>query len=288
MSKAKIGVQAMMLKGKFDELGAYETLKKVSEIGYNTIEISQIKMTEENVSEMKRACDDFGIRVVAMSPALEGNPMMPQENLQDDYDKIVADAKTLNCEFFRIGMLPIPSMFSLEKVLEFCEKLEAMAVKLQDDGIKLYYHNHHVEFEKFEGKYLLDIIREKAPSVGFELDVHWVQRAGEDPVKIIEKYAGLVDLIHLKDYRVGSLDPSALDHLAKGDFKSFMDEFANVIQFAEVGEGNLDFHAIIAAGLKSGAKYFLVEQDDTYGKDAFESLKISYDNLVEMGYGDMF
>ncbi|HZJ86424.1 MAG TPA: sugar phosphate isomerase/epimerase [Erysipelotrichaceae bacterium] len=288
MSKARIGVQAMMLKGKFDELGAYKTLKKVSEIGYNTIEISQIKMTEENVSEMKRAMEDFGMSVVAMSPALEGHPAMPQENLEDDYDKIVADAKTLNCEFFRIGMLPIPSMFSLEKVLEFCEKLEKTAIKLQGDGIKLYYHNHHVEFQKYDGKYLLDIIREHAPSVGFELDVHWVQRAGEDPVKVIEKYAGLVDLIHLKDYRVGAVDPGLLDFLAKGDFKSFMAGFNDIIEFAEVGEGNLDFHAIIEAGLASGAKHFLVEQDDTYGKDAFESLKISYDNLVEMGYGDMF
>ena len=288
MSEAIIGVQAMMLKGKFDELGAYETLKKVREIGYKAIEISQIAMTSENVSEMKKACDDFGIKVVAMSPALENNPAMPQENLQDHYEKIVKDAKELDCKFMRIGMLPFPSMFSLEKVLEFCELLEKTAVKLKKDGIKLYYHNHHVEFRKYDGQYLMDIIREKAPSVGFEIDVHWVQRAGQDPVKILEKYDGLVDLVHLKDYRIGALDPSALDDLAQGNIKGFMQSFSNIVEFAEIGEGNLDFHDIIAAGKKSGAKYFLVEQDDTYGRDAFESLKISYDNLIEMGYGDMF
>lgn len=288
MSKAVIGVQAMMLKGKFDELGAYETLKKVHELGYNAIEISQIAMTKENVSEMRRACDDFGIRVVAMSPAIEGNPKMPSENLQDDYDKIVSDAKILDCKFMRIGMLPFASMFSLEKVLEFCELLEKTAIKLKNDGIKLYYHNHHVEFRKYDGRYLLDIIREKAPTVGFEIDVHWVQRAGVNPVEVLEKYDGLVDLVHLKDYRIGALDPSALDLLATGDFAGFMSAFADTVQFAEVGEGNLDFDAIIAAGLKSGAKYFLVEQDNTYGMDPFDCLKISYDNLVAMGYGDMF
>lgn len=288
MSKAIIGVQAMMLKGKFEELGAYETLKQVSEIGYNAIEISQIAMTEENVSEMKRACDDFGIKVVAMSPALEANPAMPGENLQDDYDKIVQDARILDCKFMRIGMLPIPSMFSLDKVLEFCELLEETAQKLKEDGIKLYYHNHHVEFRKYDGQYLFDIIREKAPTVGFEIDVHWVQRAGENPVKVLEKYDGLVDLVHLKDYRVGTLNPNVLDELKTGNFAGFMQGFTNIIEFAEIGEGNLDFHAIIAAGLKSGAQYFLVEQDDTYGKDPFDCLKLSYDNLVEMGYKDMF
>ncbi len=288
MSKAKIGVQAMMLKGKFEEIGAYETLKAIHEIGYNGIEISQIAMTPENVSEIKRAVDDFGMEIIAMSPALEGMPGMAQENLADNYDKIVNDAKTLGCKFMRIGMLPIPSMFSLEKVIEFSKKLEAMTLKLKEDGIKLYYHNHHVEFQKFDGKYMLDIIKEHAPSVGLEFDVHWIQRAGENPAKFIEKYAGLVDLIHLKDYRVGALNQKSLDKIMSGDIAGFMRDFGDIIEFAEIGEGNLNFDDIIAAGLKSGAKYFLVEQDNTYGRDPLESLQISYDNLVKMGYGDMF
>ena len=86
---AKIGVQAMMLKDKFSELGAYETLKKVTELGYNYIEISQIPMTEENVSEIKRAAEDFNIKIVAMTAALEAFPGMNMENLTDDFDKII-------------------------------------------------------------------------------------------------------------------------------------------------------------------------------------------------------
>ena len=35
-------------------------------------------------------------------------------------------------------------------------------------------------------------------------------------------------------------------------------------------------------------RYFLIEQDDTYGRDPYESLKISHDNLVRMGYADWF
>ena len=50
---ATIGVQAMMLKDAFAQEGAFETLRKVSSIGYHAVEISQISMTAENVAELE-------------------------------------------------------------------------------------------------------------------------------------------------------------------------------------------------------------------------------------------
>ena len=67
-----------------------------------------------------------------------------------------------------------------------------------------------------------------------------------------------------------------------------MDKFVGTIQFAEVGEGNLDIPAIIDAGLETGAQYFLVEQDEQYGVDPLQCLKTSAENLRAMGYSDWF
>ena len=47
MKKGKIGVQMFNLKNKIVELGAYETLRKIKELGYNAVEVTQIQMTEE-------------------------------------------------------------------------------------------------------------------------------------------------------------------------------------------------------------------------------------------------
>jgi hypothetical protein len=58
--------------------------------------------------------------------------------------------------------------------------------------------------------------------------------------------------------------------------------------FAEVGEGNLDFQAIIDQSLSSGAKYLLIEQDNQYGRDPFDCLATSRDNLIALGYGPLF
>lgn len=287
MQKVKIGVQAMMLKEKFEELGAYETLKKVSELGYHSIEISQIPMTPENVSEIKRATEDFGMDIASMSagvkPQMEG-----QESLSTHFDKIVADCKAVDADILRIGILPFDAMESLEKVIEFCHEANHYAEKLKEHGIKLYYHNHHVEFTKYDGKYLLDIIREEAPLLGFELDVHWVQRGGRDPIEVLKEYEGKVDLVHLKDYRIGTIPKEAFGALKKGEVKEFMTAFTNIIEFAELGEGTLNLPGIIEQSIKSGTRYLLVEQDDQYGRDPFDCLATSRDYLVKAGYQDLF
>lgn len=262
-------------------------MKKLSEIGYKSVEISQIETSPENIEAIKKACQDFDMEVAAMSASLEPQ-VKDGESLTTHYDKIVADCKAVNADLLRIGMLPIPAMASLDLVLEFCEKVNDVTQKLKEDGITLYYHNHHVEFRKYDGKFLLDIIREKAPLLGFELDVHWIQRGGANPLEVIRDYNGKVELIHLKDYRVGELPQEAVDALFEGDASKFMDSFNNLIEFAELGTGSLPLKEIIEESLSSGVRYLLVEQDDTYGVDPFESLKVSYDHLVELGYSHLF
>jgi sugar phosphate isomerase/epimerase len=285
---AKIGVQAMMLKDDFAADGAFETLRKVSEIGYHAVEISQIPMTGENVAELGRARDELGMDIASLSAALDAPPGMPGESLSDDFDKIVADAKTLGASMLRMGMLPFPAMRSLDAVLDFCDRSNAMAERLADHGIRLYYHNHHIEFTKFDGRYLLDIIADRAPRMGLEIDVHWVQRGGLDPVRTLREYGDRVAMVHLKDYRIGRIPEEAFEKLATGDFPAFMQAFTGVVQFAEVGEGNLDFPAIVAASQEIGAEYLLVEQDDRYGRTALDCLTTSHDNLTEMGFADLF
>src|SRR5690606_28864975 len=286
MTKGKIGVQMMMLKNKVEELDVYETMKKLHDLGFGAVEVSQIPMTEENVADLKRASKDFNIKIAALSAGLE--PMYegaPGEALSTHFDKIVNDCKTIDSNFVRIGMLPFTVMGDKEKIMSFIDRAEKMAHRLAEHGIELYYHTHHVEFEKYDGVYLLDLIKQNTSKLGFELDVHWIQRAGENPVNIIERYKNRISLLHLKDYRITSFEFNPED---VKDREVFRNKFNNIIEFAELGEGNLDIAAMIEAGLSSGAQYFLIEQDDTYGRDPFESLEISAKYLRELGYADWF
>jgi sugar phosphate isomerase/epimerase len=85
-----------------------------------------------------------------------------------------------------------------------------------------------------------------------------VQHGGEDPVAYLERYAGRVPLLHLKD-------------MAPGEDRAF----------AEVGEGILDIPGILQAAEKAGTEWIIVEQD-VCRRPPLESVRLSLENLKEM------
>lgn len=277
MAELKLGVQLMTIKKYIDENGPYEALKKLNDLGFKYVEISQIEMNDKNIQELNRAFLEFEMEAIAISAPLYRNEMAPNAPfLLENIDVFIEQCKKLNCSYIRIGMIPFSLMDDKEGLKKFAKDMENVAQELGAKGIKLYYHNHHIEFCKLEGDYIFDILKEGAPSIGYELDIHWIQRGGFNPVNLINKLNGKVDLLHLKDYKVQPLNIKDFD-FSKLD--TFMNTFTGNIKFAEVGEGNLEVDKIIDAGIASNVEFYIIEQDDTYGKDPFECLKTSKNNL---------
>lgn len=279
MKKGKIGVQMMMLREEIEKHGLYNIIEKLHNLGYHAIEVSQIFMTEENLSQLKKATADFGMDIIAMSCGIDhlsDTMKYPGDTLKHDFHKIVADCKAVNCNILRIGMMPLAFATSPEKMFELIELCEAYAKELKNHGIDLYYHAHTMEFYRLEGKPMLTHMFEKTTYLGFELDSHWMWRGGVNPVEYIKTFAGRIRAIHLKDYRIG---------LVKDETRI---SFGDIEEFAEVGEGTLDMPAIIQAGLESGSQYFIIEQDRFYDRTVYESLSVSRNNLIKMGYESWF
>lgn len=284
MKKGKIGVQMMMLKAQIAEHGMYAVLKKLHEMGFSAVEVSQIDMTPDTIAQMQRAQKELGMEIAAMSCGVDdlspGYPY-PGDTLAHNFDKIVADCKAVHCPILRIGMLPMSHATSPEKMMEMGQIMESYALRLKEHGIDLYYHAHTFEFHRWQGKPILTHMMENTTALGFELDSHWMWRGGVDPVAYLRLFSGRVRMQHLKDYRIGMI-PEGFE------MKRGLDVFGMLEQFAEVGEGCLDMKSIIDTGLESGSEYFMIEQDMTYGRDVYESLAISRDNLIRLGYGDWF
>jgi sugar phosphate isomerase/epimerase len=76
---------------------------------------------------------------------------------------------------------------------------------------------------------------------------------GANPVDWIHKVKGRMDVVHLKDMAI--LKEQQI--------------------FAEFGEGNLNWDAIIEACRQTGVKWYVVEQD-TCQRNPFESLEMSF------------
>lgn len=283
MKAGKIGVQMMMLKQEVNERGMYPVLEQLAGMGIYTIEVSQIAMTPENVQALCKAREELGIQVAAMSCILWDLGIPSSfDTLKFDFDKIVQDCHAVGCGILRLGMLPLAYANTPERMLEIADICEDYAKRLKEHEIDLYYHAHNIEFLSWQGKPVLTHMRERTQYLGFELDSHWMWRGGVEPVAYIQSFAGRIRLLHLKDYRIGTLNVETLTP----ETKPYM--FGMIEQYAEVGEGVLDMPSIIQAGLESGSEYFLIEQDDRYGRSVWESLQISKNNLEKMGYGAWF
>ncbi len=281
---ARIGVQLMMVRDKVVQDGMFPVLQRIAGLGYTAVELSQIPTTEATIAGLDQGRRELGLEVAALSVGLKKGPTSTGDALDTDFAKIVDDCRRLDCRYARIGMMPFDAMVSADAVVRFAQDAEEAAQRLAAEGITLAYHNHHVDFAKHDGETLFDIVRRVSPSLHFEIDVHWVQRGGKNPVDVLAEFAGQVELVHLKDYRVTTLPPAALDLLQAGDLAGFMQAFTNVVQFAEVGAGNINFGAVIPQALASGAEYLLVEQDDLYGRDAYDCLTDSMAHIRGLGY----
>ncbi|PTI48883.1 sugar phosphate isomerase/epimerase family protein [Staphylococcus succinus] len=288
MMRPQIGVQMMMLKQEVAEKDIYNVLRSIDTLGYHAVEVSQIEMTEHNISEMQRAINDFNINIAAMSCGVEDistTQKYPGDTLQHNFNKIVADCHAVDCTILRIGMLPINYMGSREKTLQFASICEKYAKKLKKEGIDLYYHAHNLEFVRYDDKFMLDIMRDHTEQLGFELDIHWLWRAGLNPIDIIPHYKNRIRVIHLKDYRIGEIDMT--QYPGEGQEKIYY-MLHMITQFAELGQGTLPLKDIITSALNNGSEYFFVEQDELYGSDPYDCLTVSRDYLITSGYKSWF
>lgn len=282
---ARIGIQLMMLKDHVREQGVLSVLERVRETGFEVVEVSQIPMTERNVADLAAARDRLGIEVAAISAKTSLPDGAEEPTLEKDFALHVEHARRLGTSMIRIGMAPMSALASLDAFDAFAHEADGHAARLAEEGISLSYHNHHVEFARVEGETLLERLRRLAPHLRFEIDCHWVQRGGRDPERTLAQFAGVLDLVHLKDFRIALPSPEQIASREAGDGEAFARYWqGEIVQFAEVGSGTLDWAPVIDQALASGAEHLLIEQDRTYDRDIWESLAMSRSHLIALGH----
>ncbi|MBI4556643.1 MAG: sugar phosphate isomerase/epimerase [Candidatus Hydrogenedentes bacterium] len=225
------------------------TLKKVKEVGYDYIELAGLGGV--SAAECKKILDQ--VKLTAIS-----NHVGYEEMIQKT-DEVIAMCRTLNIRFIVVPWLGKPFATDKASWIKCAQALDAAGTKLKAAGIRLCYHNHAHEFEKFDGEYALDILyaNSSPDHVAGQLDTYWLKHGGVDPVAYIRKYSGRCPLIHVKDMSAG--EPHT---------------------FAEVGRGILDWKAIFGAGNAAGAQWYIVEQDTCPG-DSLESARISAEFMAK-------
>lgn len=251
MSKTRIGVTLYTLRDFIKTpVSIAATLKRVREMGYENIQLSALGPIAPD--ELATMIHNEGLHVCATHVSFE--------RLQTELDAVLEEHRLWGCVNLAVGSMP-PSYRTSDGYSRFAADASVVSRKISAAGMTFSYHNHHGELERVGAHRGFEIlIRESDPSLGFEIDVYWIQYGGGDPAEWIRKVRDRCPIIHFKD-------------LAVVEGKQVM---------AEVGEGNLNWAAIVAACKASHAKWYVVEQDTCAG-DPFHSVAISLRNMREMG-----
>ena len=239
------------------------TLIKIKDIGYDSVQNGVPPFMSD--AEMKELLDCAGL-----VPCSAYADLGQMKDSPEAFSKAVESAKTLGVKYICVGTIPSGLCESIEGYKRFSADLNAVGKVLGKEGIGMMYHNHALEFYSFGGgQNGMDImVAETDPSlVFFNLDTHWLAAGGVNPTDWIYKTKGRLPIIHFKDYAIGG-GAQEVEGVCK--------------RFAEVGEGNLDWASIVRACHETGVEYAVVEQDTSL-RCPFESLRISYDNMVKFG-----
>lgn len=228
------------------------SMKKVKAIGYDVVQLSALGPSD--TTELKKILDGEGLKVCATHTSFQ--------RMRDETEAVIEEHKILDCKYPAIGSMP-GEYRSREGFSTFAKDATEVGKKLAAGGLIFGYHNHSFELERFDGKTGLEIIyAESDPKyVTAEIDTYWIQHGGGDPAWWIGQVSGRIPLLHLKDMAINN------------EMQQLM---------AEVGEGNLNWPAILDASRKAGVVWYIVEQDICQ-RDPFESLAISLRNLKAMG-----
>ncbi|MBO5755708.1 MAG: sugar phosphate isomerase/epimerase [Clostridia bacterium] len=249
MKLNKIGVQLYSIRGYLDtEEQVKVSFDKLKKMGYDEVQTAGCVIPYKDFG---RLAMEAGIDIVGTHDnfaVMVNTPELAMEN--HDY----LDTKIMGIGGF-FGK-------TKEEYVDFIAKANTVAAAIKDRGFKFTYHNHSHEFRKVDGKLIMDMLIEgmDPANTGFVLDTYWVQHGGGDVRYWIEKLAGRVDILHLKDMlKTAEGAPQAI---------------------TEVGNGNLYWEGILETAFKTGVKHFVVEQDNApdFG-DPFECLKRSSEYL---------
>jgi sugar phosphate isomerase/epimerase len=241
------------------------TLMAVADAGYAYIESADYaegKFYGMTPAEFKSTLDSLGLTAISAHMG-----MVTLENA----DQLIADVKAAGITYFVIPVPPM-GMFTVDPATntlgmkgtadELVTIMNNIGEKCHKAGLKLLYHNHDFEFMPLaDGTIIEDVLLEKCNPewVNFQMDLYWVTKANANALTYFEKYPGRFKAWHVKD----------MDQEGK---------------FAPVGTGTIDFKSILAQKEKSGMEFYLVEQDQTFGLDPMEAIKISHKGLVDLGF----
>jgi sugar phosphate isomerase/epimerase len=240
-SNGKYGLQLFSLREQLPK-DVKGVIAKVAEAGYKQVETFGYSKKQGfwglSASDFGKLLKDNGLSTASGHYGIDS---FLESGQIGDLDDAIEAANILGQSYVTVPYIDQRLRKTADDFKSIANWINIASQRAQAAGLKLGYHNHNFEFQAVEGQMLMDVLlKNTSPDlVDFEMDVYWVVRAGQDPLKWIDLYPGRFKLIHVKD----------------------MDKNEQQLN-TEVGNGSIDYKKILAATRHEGIKYYIVEQEN--------------------------
>jgi len=242
------------------------SLKKVSDMGYKNLELASYtdgKFYGFSPEEFRKMVSDLGMEIISSHTQVEARGIT-----LDNATKMAEDHAKLSVKYCVQPWVVEEARKTLDSYKKMVAEWNKVGKIMKEHGIQFGYHNHNFEFDTVEGKvpyYDVFMVEMDKDLITMEIDFFWVNKAGQNPIEIMNKYPGRFQLFHLKDMFTQEAPYFTTD---------------GVTDFAPVGAGVINFREILAAKDVAGMKYMFVEQDSTKDGKPFDALQTSITNLT--------
>lgn len=227
-----------------------QQLKIVHDAGVGAVET--VGTQGVSAPELKQLLDRYAIKAISSH--------VPLTELRKDLPGVVAFNRSIGNT-----TLVVPYLDAKDRPTDAAgwtalgQELGRISKQVRAEGMRLAYHNHDFELVDFNGSTGLELLFAAAgPDLQTELDLAWVARAGYDPAVMLGKFRGRLFAVHAKD------------NAPKGQAE---DEGG----FAAIGQGVLDWNAILPAAAGAGVQWYIIEHDQP--RDPAKVIKTGADYL---------
>ncbi len=185
------------------------TLRRVAALGFREVELP-LETRSRRAADIRKALDDAGLRCVSAHWDMWDDGAETQSAIDA--------ASELGLEYLVTGFPALMTPEGLKPSDGTPADIRMLAEKMtwndwrwnfdwfnhvggyaQKANIQFVYHNHGMEFRKFNGVTVLDdlLSRTDPTRVKLELDCVEAERAGQDPVALIGRYGERVAMLHV-------------------------------------------------------------------------------------------
>ena len=235
------------------------TANRLRDMGYSYLQYSGGPYDADMIARVSK---ESGLSIVLTH--------VPMDRILNETEALMEEHARFGCHNIGLGAMTKEALIDEKLCYEKIDELNAAGEKMQKNGFNFFYHHHHFEFIKYNGETVFDYMIKNAPYINFTADTYWLQYGGVDIETYLAKLNGRIECVHLKDYGITS---KIEEETGKVKFEPV---------FVPVGDGTIDFKRAVEAAKASGAKYFLVEQDNapTFD-DPFEQVERSIKYITE-------